>query len=339
MKRRILKITGVLALIAGITVMSTTSASANDGNDNEGSYSLTVTDSSGNCSDGVSLSGDFSVGDNGFDHIEAAEAVGEGGFDPVVADTHNGHWSVELPNLNQDGVTYELYVYLYDENGEQAVDPVPVSLTVDCSNDDGGDQCDDQSGDESDCNDNGDCNVVQAGDDESNDNSNCDNQCDESEDQSSDCNDDGDDDECDESEDQSSDCNGEGHTPVTICHSKGNGEYVEITVDDDGSYEGHIHHEGDIIPKPEGGCPVPPSSSSSTSSTSSTTSSTTSTTAPPSSSSSTSSTPSSSAPTTTKPMPHTGSNTSGMLGLGALLTLGGGLMLIIARLRRPQLMA
>ena len=39
---------------------------------------------------------------------------------------------------------------------------------------------------------------------------------------------------------------------VTICHALGNGNYISITVDDDGSYNGHLgvdHQDGrDIIP-------------------------------------------------------------------------------------------
>jgi LPXTG-motif cell wall-anchored protein len=50
--------------------------------------------------------------------------------------------------------------------------------------------------------------------------------------------------------------NGGGHTPVTLCHVKGNGGFVQITIDDDG-LNGHSHHDGDIIPAPAGGCPAP----------------------------------------------------------------------------------
>lgn len=53
--------------------------------------------------------------------------------------------------------------------------------------------------------------------------------------------------------------NGKGHTPVTICHSGNGKKYVEITVDDDGAYSGHINHPYDIIPAPAGGCTQEPS--------------------------------------------------------------------------------
>ena len=46
----------------------------------------------------------------------------------------------------------------------------------------------------------------------------------------------------------------EKHDPVTICHAKGNGDYVEITIDDD-AYEAHVENHGDVAPAAEGGCP------------------------------------------------------------------------------------
>jgi hypothetical protein len=56
--------------------------------------------------------------------------------------------------------------------------------------------------------------------------------------------------------------NGEGHTPVTLCHwvPAHGGSFIVITVDDDGSsgnknLRGHAHHENDIIPAPDEGCP------------------------------------------------------------------------------------
>lgn len=42
---------------------------------------------------------------------------------------------------------------------------------------------------------------------------------------------------------------------VTICHATGAGTYIPITVDDDGTYSGHINHQNDIIPAPDGVCP------------------------------------------------------------------------------------
>lgn len=43
--------------------------------------------------------------------------------------------------------------------------------------------------------------------------------------------------------------NGGGHDPVNICHAAGqSGNYVFLTVDDDGAYGGHDGHENDIIP-------------------------------------------------------------------------------------------
>jgi Tol biopolymer transport system component len=46
---------------------------------------------------------------------------------------------------------------------------------------------------------------------------------------------------------------------ITLCHATGSetNPYVEITVADDGVYNGHIDHDGDIIPAPAGGCPKP----------------------------------------------------------------------------------
>lgn len=42
---------------------------------------------------------------------------------------------------------------------------------------------------------------------------------------------------------------GGGHTPVNICHAAGqSGNYIFLTVDDDGTYDGHGGHENDIIP-------------------------------------------------------------------------------------------
>lgn len=45
---------------------------------------------------------------------------------------------------------------------------------------------------------------------------------------------------------------------ITICHKTGSAKnpYVEITVSDDATADGHASHEGDIIPAPEGGCPA-----------------------------------------------------------------------------------
>jgi hypothetical protein len=47
---------------------------------------------------------------------------------------------------------------------------------------------------------------------------------------------------------------------IKICHATGSdtNPYVEQTVADDGVYEGHADHEGDIIPAPAEGCPKPP---------------------------------------------------------------------------------
>ena len=45
---------------------------------------------------------------------------------------------------------------------------------------------------------------------------------------------------------------------ITICHKTGSTKnpYVEITVSDDATADGHASHAGDIIPAPEGGCPA-----------------------------------------------------------------------------------
>ncbi len=48
----------------------------------------------------------------------------------------------------------------------------------------------------------------------------------------------------------------EKHDPVTICHAKGNGGYVQITIDDD-AYEAHVENHGDVAPSADGGCPQP----------------------------------------------------------------------------------
>ena len=44
---------------------------------------------------------------------------------------------------------------------------------------------------------------------------------------------------------------------ITICHKTGSTKnpYVEITVANDSTRDGHATHAGDIIPAPEGGCP------------------------------------------------------------------------------------
>jgi len=46
---------------------------------------------------------------------------------------------------------------------------------------------------------------------------------------------------------------------IPICHHTGSttNPYVEITVADDGWFDGHIKHKLDIIPMPAGGCPRP----------------------------------------------------------------------------------
>jgi hypothetical protein len=48
------------------------------------------------------------------------------------------------------------------------------------------------------------------------------------------------------------------HFPITICHATGSASnpYVTITVDDQAALNGHIHHQDDIIPAPDGGCPT-----------------------------------------------------------------------------------
>lgn len=43
-----------------------------------------------------------------------------------------------------------------------------------------------------------------------------------------------------------------GHTPVTVCHLRGNGSYHELTFDDD-ALKAHQAH-GDLYPVPTGGC-------------------------------------------------------------------------------------
>jgi hypothetical protein len=42
---------------------------------------------------------------------------------------------------------------------------------------------------------------------------------------------------------------------VIICHALGNGSYIRIDVDDDGSFSGHKPHHRDLIPAPDGACP------------------------------------------------------------------------------------
>jgi hypothetical protein len=57
---------------------------------------------------------------------------------------------------------------------------------------------------------------------------------------------------------------GDGFVPVTLCHASPTGaggsgpaeKYEEITVDNQGALNGHIQHPNDLIPMPEGGCPV-----------------------------------------------------------------------------------
>ena len=44
--------------------------------------------------------------------------------------------------------------------------------------------------------------------------------------------------------------------PVTLCHDAGGKKFVEITVANQGQLNGHLGHEGDLIPIPENGCPV-----------------------------------------------------------------------------------
>lgn len=50
-----------------------------------------------------------------------------------------------------------------------------------------------------------------------------------------------------------------GFTPVTLCHATHSQThpYDTITVDNQGQLNGHIHHDGDIIPAPASGCPTP----------------------------------------------------------------------------------
>lgn len=50
--------------------------------------------------------------------------------------------------------------------------------------------------------------------------------------------------------------NGNGHTPVTVCHSLGNGGYIEITFDEN-ALEKHVDNHDDLYPVPADGCPAP----------------------------------------------------------------------------------
>lgn len=50
--------------------------------------------------------------------------------------------------------------------------------------------------------------------------------------------------------------NGDGHTPVTVCHSLGNGGYIEITFDEN-ALEKHVDNHDDLYPVPADGCPAP----------------------------------------------------------------------------------
>jgi LPXTG-motif cell wall-anchored protein len=50
--------------------------------------------------------------------------------------------------------------------------------------------------------------------------------------------------------------NGNGHTPVTVCHSLGNGGYIEITFDEN-ALEKHVDNHDDLYPVPDDGCPAP----------------------------------------------------------------------------------
>lgn len=45
--------------------------------------------------------------------------------------------------------------------------------------------------------------------------------------------------------------------PIVICHATGSetNPYVSMTVNTQAALNGHINHEGDLIPAPEGGCP------------------------------------------------------------------------------------
>ncbi len=57
---------------------------------------------------------------------------------------------------------------------------------------------------------------------------------------------------------------------ITICHATHSttNPYNEITVDVASvQYEGHLGHESDLIPAPEGGCPEPPEPTTTTSTT------------------------------------------------------------------------
>ncbi|MEK6220852.1 MAG: hypothetical protein N2D54_01220, partial [Chloroflexota bacterium] len=49
------------------------------------------------------------------------------------------------------------------------------------------------------------------------------------------------------------------YEPVTLCHAthSATNPWVEITIDNQGEINGHSHHPNDIIPAPDGGCPVP----------------------------------------------------------------------------------
>jgi hypothetical protein len=49
-----------------------------------------------------------------------------------------------------------------------------------------------------------------------------------------------------------------GFQPITFCHatSSAKNPYNEITTDNEGVFNGHLDHENDIIPAPEGGCPT-----------------------------------------------------------------------------------
>ena len=45
---------------------------------------------------------------------------------------------------------------------------------------------------------------------------------------------------------------------ITICHKTGSEKkpYVEITVSNNVTTDGHANHEGDLIPAPDGACPT-----------------------------------------------------------------------------------
>jgi Tol biopolymer transport system component len=51
-----------------------------------------------------------------------------------------------------------------------------------------------------------------------------------------------------------------GNQKITLCHATGSATnpYVEITVDDNATKDGHGNHKDDIIPAPSGGCPKGP---------------------------------------------------------------------------------